>query len=46
LHDLQIGSAGAVYPFCKLCKKKIRNRKSVIIQQNNVLDQKVMKLQL
>jgi len=30
--------AGVVYPFCKLYKKKIRNRKSAIIQQNNAVD--------
>jgi len=35
-------SAGVVYPFCKLCKKKIRNRKAAVVdlQPNNTVDHK------
>jgi len=33
-------SGNTVYPFCKLRKKKIANRKAAIIQNNNAVDHK------
>jgi len=32
------GSAGAVYHFCKACKKKIAKRKAATIQHYNAVD--------